>query len=145
MKIPLKYGKGETRIELPDSADVTGHSQTRHADLSGSRGAVAAALDQPVASPRLEQLAKGASTACIAICDITRPVPNHLFLRPIIERLLACRRPARRNHRAGRDGTASAVRSGTNFAELIGDPWVLNQVRVSITLPEMIRTTSSWA
>jgi len=42
----------------------------------------------------LEVLARGASSACILICDITRPVPNRLLLGPIIRGLL----------RAGLDG-----------------------------------------
>mgnify|MGYP003536073626 CR=1 FL=1 len=32
---------------------------------------------------------QGRKSACILICDITRPVPNRLFLRPLIEGLLA--------------------------------------------------------
>jgi nickel-dependent lactate racemase len=98
--------------------------------LPDPRTAIAAALDRPVASTRLEELAQGAGTACIAICDITRPVPNHLFLRPMIERLLAAGMPA--------SGITVLVATGLHrpcegeeLSELIGDPWVLQHVCVS--------------
>jgi hypothetical protein len=42
-------------------------------------------LQEPVNAAPLEQSARPARSAAIAICDITRPVPNHLFLRPLIE------------------------------------------------------------
>lgn len=47
----------------------------------------AEALDTPVAARQLDEAARGAKTACILICDITWPVPNWLFLKPIIDRL----------------------------------------------------------
>ena len=63
------------------------------------------------------------------ICDITRPVPNHLFLRPLIERLNAAGVPyagitvliATGLHRPN---------LGEELAELVGDPWVLERVAV---------------
>ncbi len=36
----------------------------------------------------LRDLARGRRSACILICDITRPVPNRLFLRPMIETMV---------------------------------------------------------
>ena len=41
----------------------------------------------PTGTPPLRQLARGKRTACIVICDITRPVPNELILRPLLETL----------------------------------------------------------
>jgi lactate racemase len=83
----------------------------------------------PINSPPLSEIARGKTKACILICDITRPVPNRLFLRPMIEILIA-QGIARSNitvlvatglHRPNLDG---------ELAELIGDPWVLEAVRV---------------
>ena len=47
------------------------------------------ALSEPINAPSLNELARGRRSACILICDITRPVPNHLFLRPTVETLVA--------------------------------------------------------
>jgi lactate racemase len=73
--------------------------------------------------------ARGKRSACILICDITRPVPNHLFLRPIIEQLMS----------AGLAPEAITVliatglhrpNEGDELERVVGDPWVLNHVRV---------------
>jgi nickel-dependent lactate racemase len=91
--------------------------------------AVRGALLDCVDSPPLAQLARGVASACIAICDITRPVPNHLFLRPLIQTLIGAGLPA--------DAITVLVATGLHrpnegeeLAELIADPWVLETVNV---------------
>jgi len=88
------------------------------------------ALANPIDAESLDAAAHGAATACILICDITRPVPNHLFLRPMIERLMAAGVPA--------EGITVLVATGLHRAnvgdelrELVGDPWVLENVAVA--------------
>ena len=77
----------------------------------------------------LANLARGRRSACILVCDITRPVPNHAFLGPMIRILLDNGVPAR-------DITVLVAtglhrpNEGEELAELIGDPWVLDTVRV---------------
>ena len=51
--------------------------------------AVESALRSPIASRPLAEIARGKSDACILVCDITRPVPNALILRPILKTLAA--------------------------------------------------------
>ena len=51
--------------------------------------AVHKALIRPTGCAPLAQIAAGAKSACILICDITRPVPNGMVLGPIIDCLLA--------------------------------------------------------
>ncbi len=91
--------------------------------------AISTALDAPIGTAPLKQLAQGAASACILICDITRPVPNGLFLRPLIERLTEGGIPL--------DAITVLVATGLHrpnlgdeLAELVGDPWVLESVRV---------------
>lgn len=50
--------------------------------------AVQSALLSGVGSPSLGQLAAKCRTACILVCDITRPVPNQMLLPPILRTLL---------------------------------------------------------
>ncbi len=83
----------------------------------------------PVDSPPLRELARGKRSACILICDITRPVPNGLFLPPLIRTLLDAGVP--------RSGITVLVATGLHrpnegpeLAELVGDPWVLYVVPV---------------
>jgi nickel-dependent lactate racemase len=44
-------------------------------------------LNRPAGTVPLSEIAKGRRSACILICDITRPVPNELLLGAILETL----------------------------------------------------------
>ena len=94
MRYKLRYGRGFLDVVVPDDVQVTCLQKPPMPTLSEERVAVVNALARPVDSPDLTTLARGARSACIAICDITRPVPNHLFLRPMIDTLLAAGIPA---------------------------------------------------
>jgi nickel-dependent lactate racemase len=129
VNIKIRYGRGEITARLPAGADVTVIRKPEMPILRDPRAAVRDALDRPVLSPPLQRLAETASTACIAICDITRPVPNHLFLRPMIETLIE----------GGVSPAGITVlvatglhrpNEGVELRELIGDPWVLENVEV---------------
>lgn len=59
--------------------------------LEDEARAINDALAAPIAVPPLSQLARGRRNACIAICDITRPVPNQKILTPMLQTLEAAR------------------------------------------------------
>lgn len=120
-------------VDLPAAAQLTVIRKLAVAIPPDPAHLVAEALSEPIGSPSLEQLAVGGRSACILVCDVMRPVPNHLFLRPVIERLL----------RAGLVSKKITVliatglhrpNEGEELAELIGDRWVLERVSVSITI-----------
>ena len=50
--------------------------------LDDPEAAVAEALESPIGTPPLRELARGRKNACILVCDITRPVPNRTILEP---------------------------------------------------------------
>lgn len=78
----------------------------------------------------LETIASPARSACIVICDITRPVPNHLFLRPLIERLLANGIEQRNISILVATGL-HRPNLGSELEELIGDPWVMDNISIT--------------
>jgi nickel-dependent lactate racemase len=55
--------------------------------LADPQGAIEEALDNPAGTPPIRELAKGKESACIVVCDKTRPVPNPLILPPLLRRL----------------------------------------------------------
>jgi nickel-dependent lactate racemase len=55
--------------------------------LVDERQSVRRALVGPTGTRGLAELARGRSSACIVICDATRPVPNEAILRPVLETL----------------------------------------------------------
>ncbi|MDG2128518.1 MAG: nickel-dependent lactate racemase [Fuerstiella sp.] len=130
MRIDLRYGKGTTTLELPDDVPVTVVRKPDMPLVDDPAVAVANAIAQPVGASCLKQLARGAGSACIAVCDITRPVPNHLFLRPLIEALMAGGIAQDRITVLVATGLHRS-NEGAELEELIGDPWVLEHVVVA--------------
>ena len=89
MKFTLAYGKTGLACEVPD-ANVVGPLEIRPADpLPDPAAAVRDTLLTPTGSPPLAELARGKKTACVLICDVTRPVPNELLLGEILPTLEA--------------------------------------------------------
>jgi nickel-dependent lactate racemase len=74
-------------VELPDDR-VVGPLAIRPASpLDNPDEAAAQALQNPIGSRPLAELARGRKNACILVCDITRPVPNRVILPPILRTL----------------------------------------------------------
>ncbi len=87
MRVTLDYGRTGLEVELPD-ASVVGTLAYRPAEpLADPDASLQQVLSHPTGSPPLAQLAAGRRNACILICDITRPVPNEMILRPILREL----------------------------------------------------------
>ncbi len=130
--IAISYGRGHLALALPETAQPTLIRKQALPKLADPKAAIASALDEPVASAPLSALAKGRTSACILICDITRPVPNRLFLRPMIEIMVAAGIPLDRISVLVATGL-HRPNLGDELAELVGDPWVLQNVRTSLT------------
>lgn len=127
--VEVLYGSGSLRVTLPAGARPTIVRKPSLAKLSDPVDAVRLALAQPVAAPPFAALVQGRQSACILICDVTRPVPNHLFLRPLIEEMIAAGMPASRITVLVATGL-HRPNEGDELAALVGDPWVLATVRV---------------
>ncbi len=129
MRIELNYGKGVLPLELPENWDVSIIRKPPMPVIDEEQQAVSNALRAPVNAKPLSAEAKGKRSACILICDITRPVPNGLLLPVIVAQLLdggmkaenICVLVATGLHRPN---------EGKELEELVGDPWVLANVRV---------------
>jgi nickel-dependent lactate racemase len=119
MKVTLRYGRAGLTVQLPEDR-VAGILRMRPVSvLSHPEEAVWDALRSPIGSAPLEEIARGRKNAVIAVCDVTRPVPNALLLPPLLETL----------HRAGlsRDAITILVATGLHrpnegeeLAEMIG-------------------------
>ena len=88
MKIDLLYGRDGMTVDLSDDLDVTIIRKNTMKPLADPTESVREAIKDPVRSPPLAQLAQGKKSACILICDVTRPVPNGTLLPPLVETLL---------------------------------------------------------
>jgi nickel-dependent lactate racemase len=127
--IDLAFGRRQLAISLPESTHPTIIRKVPLPKMADQQQAIRHVLDHPIASPPLSKLATGRQSACILICDITRPVPNKLFLRPMIEDLLKAGIPAAKISVLVATGL-HRPNEGAELEELVGDPWVLQTVRV---------------
>ncbi|GAA1850838.1 nickel-dependent lactate racemase [Microlunatus capsulatus] len=128
-EVALAYGRGRLDVALPPVCEPTVVRQRPLPPLPDPVPAVADALAHPVGSPPLAELARDRRSACILICDITRPVPNGLFLRPLVEQVTAAGVPLEAVTILVATGL-HRPNLGDELAELVGDPWVLEHVRV---------------
>ena len=89
MKVDLLYGREGITVDLSDDIEATVVHKHSMPLLPGPAQAVWQALENPVESLPLAELARDKKSACILICDITRPVPNGTLLPPLIKTLTA--------------------------------------------------------
>lgn len=87
MRVQLDYGRSGLSVQLPAKCDARLLSYRRTEPLANPSVALDHVLDHPTGSRSLDELARGKKTACIAICDLTRPVPNKLILKGLLKRL----------------------------------------------------------
>jgi nickel-dependent lactate racemase len=129
MQITMKYGKTGLDINFPDDWSILWIEKKDMPLLENPQQSLQQALSNPVAAPPLAESAQNASTVCILICDITRPVPNGTIL-PVLLRCLI-------ENGIQPDAITILVATGLHrpnkgaeLAELVGDPWVLDTVKV---------------
>ena len=130
MRVELNYGKGKLPLTLPDDWTVEVIAKMPMPALADPSAAVQAALAAPVGAPPLAEAARGCASACILICDVTRPVPNGQFLPIMVRQLL--------DAGLGADKITVLVATGLHrpnedeeLAEVVGDPWVMETVAVA--------------
>ena len=128
MRVRLDYGRSGLEVDLPDDRIVGTLSYKSVAPISAPHDALRAALSQPVGTPPLEELAKGRRDACILICDITRPVPNEMILRPVLQSLEDAGIPRDRILILVATGL-HRPNEGEELVEMVG-PWIAENYRI---------------
>jgi len=87
MQIRFAFGQHGLDVNLPDGPRYELIESRSASALPDVAAALDAALDRPIGSRPLRELAAGKKTAAISVCDITRPAPNWLTLPPVLKRL----------------------------------------------------------
>ena len=129
MKIELAYGKKGLEFEMPSQAKPVVIRKPPFEIPEDSTQVIRDALENPIGIPPLEVLACKASSACILICDITRPVPNGLFLRPLVEKLFEG--GIALEHITVLVATGlHRPNLGDELREVVGDTWIMEKLKV---------------
>lgn len=89
MKVQLKYGKSHLELEVPEKhfKGILKPNQVSH-PLTGL-AEVERALNQPIGSAPLQEMVSPGDKVVIVTSDITRPMPTHLVLPPVLKMLYA--------------------------------------------------------
>jgi nickel-dependent lactate racemase len=85
MKVHLAYGKKGLDVEIPDKNLVKILTMKGASPLHNPSQALRSILREPIECKPLSEMVVGKRSACIVLCDITRPVPNKLLLPPVLE------------------------------------------------------------
>jgi len=85
--IKIPYGRTYLETVIPDKNLIGIFDSSQPEAKSSQHENVAAALDSPIESPRLEVLAAGRKSAVVISSDHTRPVPSRIIMPQILERL----------------------------------------------------------
>ncbi|HEX4229742.1 MAG TPA: nickel-dependent lactate racemase [Bryobacteraceae bacterium] len=87
MELKVAFGKDGLTLDLPEGYAYRVLEAKSAAPLENVTKSLQDALDAPIDSAPLRDLARGKKTAAISVCDITRPAPNAITLPPLLERL----------------------------------------------------------
>ena len=129
MHCVMKYGKDGITIDLPDDLGVVIIRKQVMPILNDPKATLRSALTNPIGCKPLYEEAISCRSACILICDITRPVPNGHVLPVLIQELIG----------AGIKPDAITIlvatglhrpNEGEELRELVGSDWVLQTVPV---------------
>ena len=82
----IPYGKTHIQCSIPCDGLLTSRVDQLRSDKSGLE-LVREAMEAPIGSPKLSELAVGKKTCTIIISDHTRPVPSRDILPPMLEQL----------------------------------------------------------
>ncbi|MBN2007848.1 nickel-dependent lactate racemase [candidate division KSB1 bacterium] len=87
MQLRMDYGRSGLQIDVPENNLECILSMQICDVIDDFASVLTSMLKEPIGTKPLAELAKGKTTACVVICDITRPVPNRVLLPPILTTL----------------------------------------------------------
>jgi nickel-dependent lactate racemase len=92
IEVDLAYGSTGLSVRLPAAATTVIKPRPRDA-APDALAVLRAAIETPVAGPRLRDMARPGQRVAISVCDVTRPQPRPVMLRALMEVLDGVIRP----------------------------------------------------
>ncbi len=89
----VPFGRATVSFSLPDGVSGFAVRSGHMPQIDSPEKAATDAVQCPISSPRLRELASGCRSVCIAVTDATRACPDHLLVPPMLEELAAARVP----------------------------------------------------
>ena len=130
MEIKINYGHGSIPLKVHETWRPEVIRKPTMPYEKNPKLAITKALSNPVDALPLTKIAKHKDNACILICDITRPVPNHLLLPEIVAALVESGIPTKKIEILIATGL-HRPNEGEELKQLIGNEWILNNIKIS--------------
>ena len=89
MKFELGLGAGVQPVEVPDKNILAVLTPNPVAHALGGEAEVRRALENPIGSPRLNEIVKPGETVAIITSDVTRPMPTYAVMPALLDELYA--------------------------------------------------------
>jgi lactate racemase len=83
----VPFGTGSISFSLPDGLTGSVAQSQCVPAIADSTAECFRAVERPIGTARLRDMAKGKRTACIAVTDATRNCPDHLLVPPLLSEL----------------------------------------------------------
>jgi nickel-dependent lactate racemase len=83
----LPYGKTEVCARIPTRNFLGNIEPKERPGVADSRAEIERALNQPIGTKRLKEIAKAGDKVAIVVDDATRATPSHLMILPLLDEL----------------------------------------------------------
>ncbi len=83
----LPYGKTEVCARIPTRSFLGSIEPKEKVGVAESRAEIKRALDQPIGTKRLREIAKAGDRVAIVVDDSTRATPSYLMISPLLDEL----------------------------------------------------------
>lgn len=80
----IPYGKGEIEIQIPKKNFVAALMPQYKPGVKDEEEEIRKALENPIGTKRLKEIARGKKNAVIVVNDITRPTASYKFLPSLL-------------------------------------------------------------
>ncbi|MBH87637.1 MAG: hypothetical protein CMJ12_00590 [Pelagibacterales bacterium] len=128
-KVKLLYGDKGIELNLKDNWKPHIIRKPVMPIIKDIKSEVTKILNNPIKSRNIDEIAKNAKSVCILVCDITRPVPNKLYLKQMIRRFI--------NAGISKKDILIIIATGLHrpsskmeIKQIIGSDWVLKNVKI---------------
>ncbi|MDG2001214.1 MAG: nickel-dependent lactate racemase [Alphaproteobacteria bacterium] len=128
-EVKLLYGKNGINLNIQDDWNANIIRKPLMPILDDISCEVNKALNNPINSLSIDKISSKGKSVCILVCDITRPVPNKLFLKQIIIKFI--------NAGISADNILIIIATGLHrpasqdeITEIIGSSWVLKNIKI---------------
>ena len=128
-EVKLLYGKNGIKLNIKDDWNANIIRKPLMPIINDISDEVNKAINNPINSLSIDKISSKGQSVCILVCDITRPVPNKLFLKQIILKFI--------NAGISTDNILIIIATGLHrpaskdeITEIIGSSWVLKNIKI---------------